>query len=83
MSAAPIVIRPAVLAFAELMEMKLRANEHKSPWTKQPPEFLLAELEKHASRLGNALHFRETLKIIDEAVDCGNFGMMLVDLVNR
>ena len=74
-----VELRPALLVFAERMEMKLQSNDHKSGWQNCSEHYLfnrcLIELEEslEASRQGD----RAT--VAAELVDAANFLMMLAD----
>lgn len=79
------VLRPAVLWFAQQMEAKLRANDHKSGWEGMSWEDLIYRLRDETIELGS-LFDKSTGKvlggsndIIKEAADVANFAMMLAD----
>ena len=96
--AAPVVdeteLRPSVLAFARLMEAKLRANDHKSGWSGEDFFDLFDRLIEETSELHNALcrHAKrlswgdswvmEDTKawVGEEAADVANFAMMIADV---
>jgi hypothetical protein len=48
-------LRPEVQAFAQLMEQKLRANDHKGGWKKEPPHFLVARACEEMAELVSTL----------------------------
>jgi NTP pyrophosphatase (non-canonical NTP hydrolase) len=81
-----ITLRPAVRAFAEAMERKLRANDHKSGWEDMAPQTLLLKLNAEARELrfeveGADELERETPRLIrDEAADVANMAMMIADV---
>lgn len=89
----PMRLRPEVRRFAEAMEHCLREHdgERKDEWTRKSPRWL-------AGRLGNELReFRHALRcaqsrpddheewsyLRDEAADCGNFLMFIVEVLGR
>ena len=79
-------IRPALRAFAQDMEARLRANDHKSGWLHDHDPHLLKRLEKNLAKLTRALEDAALLKqngcheaISREAADVANFAMMLAD----
>ena len=78
-------LRPEVLAFAHVMETRLRANDHKRGWKDADPMWLrrrvndeLREMDAELWRTG-ALPDRE--RIVEEAADAANFLMMLSDVL--
>ena len=77
-------LRPEVLAFAHVMESRLRANDHKRGWKHEDPIWLrrrvndeLWEMDAELWRTG-ALPDRE--RIVEEAADAANFLMMVADV---
>ena len=86
-----IKLRPAVRWFAEQMELKLRANEHKGGWANERKRSLMKRLYGEAWEL--SLVFQESQAdtihecldpgIIDEAADVANFAMMIADNCRR
>jgi NTP pyrophosphatase (non-canonical NTP hydrolase) len=48
--------RPAVVAFANAMEAKLRANDHKGGWDRDSPDALMARLEEEYAELRVVVH---------------------------
>lgn len=52
----PRIQRPAVHAFAHLMEMQLRANDHKGGWDDVDPLWLCDRLEEKVSELKAELY---------------------------
>ena len=80
--------RPAVLAFADAMEHKLRANDHKGGWSECEVEYLLERLRAETKELTAAArdHRFRTLKpaeaeaVLHEAADVANFAMMIADI---
>lgn len=78
--------RPEVLAFACVMERKLRLNDHKGGWTKDHPRSLITriieetrELERVAVGAWARSSAASSLEVVDEAADVGNFAMMVAD----
>jgi NTP pyrophosphatase (non-canonical NTP hydrolase) len=85
--------RPEVIAFADAMERKLRANDHKPGWKYDSDGALLARLTEESGELRravNRLHNEHlkinpekaaaTQRVLDEAADVGNFAMMIADV---
>lgn len=88
--------RAAVLWFAERMERKLRANDHKHHWRTSEDGYLSTRLHQEAKELSRALQrfhteregptraSPETIQaVIDEAADVANFAMMIADNARR
>jgi len=84
-------LRPAVRAFAKLMEDKLAKNDHKGDWAHPSPNHLhytfsphdlLARLKEEVTELEQAIENGEgAVAIALEAADIGNFGLMVSDVV--
>lgn len=72
-------LREEVLWFAERMELKLKANDHKGHWSGEGYKYLLQRLKEEVSELENALEHMPSAIVIDEAADVANFAMMLAD----
>jgi NTP pyrophosphatase (non-canonical NTP hydrolase) len=79
--------RPEVRAFADLMEEKLRANDHKPGWKSDHPEDLLWRLRQETEELAKELAAGSrtsfcawTARTGSEAVDVANFAMMIADV---
>lgn len=71
-------LRDDVKWFAMQMEATLRANDHKDGWATSPSMALLSRLRDEVDELAAALDNDEPDgRIIAEAVDVGNFAMML------
>lgn len=73
--------RPAVRGFAELMETRLRENDHKGGWADADPFCLFERLELklawiEAELFGSA----DTEMIATAAADVANYAMMIVDI---
>lgn len=84
--AAAIGLRPEVLAFAELMEEKLKAND--STYQEGAYSYrtcsiaaLLQMLRDHTSKLELRLDASEGGKTARDAADIANFAMMIADVV--
>jgi hypothetical protein len=74
-----IELRPEVQAFAELMELSLRSNDHKGGWSDSSSLYLLSKLLKHVSLLSDSLDMDFKLPTVLEAVDVANYAMMIGD----
>jgi hypothetical protein len=79
-------LRPEVRAFAEAMETKLRANDHKGGWQDDAASRLMRRLHEETAELEAALG-NSDLKgsawqalVRREAADVGNFAMMVADV---
>jgi len=88
--------RPEVRAFAELMEQKLRENDHKGGWKKELPSLdLLPRLREETEELDDAIsHWGAQVnwgkaalylpgcieRVGREAADVANFAMMIADV---
>lgn len=80
-------LRPKVLAFAHLMEAKLRENDYKGGWQKDKPSALLKRLREEADELDAAIQpgTRGDIGpwrglVGNEAADVANFAMMVADV---
>lgn len=87
--------RPEVVAFANLMEAKLRENDHKGGWKTEDAEDLFGRLGAECVELSEAiglwriqddwrsaaLHLPACRKnVAREAADVANFAMMIADV---
>lgn len=79
--------RPEVVAFANLMEAQLRANDHKGGWRNDRAADLHSRLLEEAEELFDALNWRSAFlgaadpeRIGSEAADVANFAMMIADV---
>lgn len=72
-----ITLRPCVQAFAERMETKLSANDHKGGWSHMAKEDLVRLLIDEFYELVVA----DAENVADEAADVANFAMMIADVV--
>ena len=76
--------RPQLAWFAERMESKLRANDHKGGWLGDDMESLLRRLDEELRELWHEYHsINRWEKFIDEAADVANFAMMVADKARR
>lgn len=87
-----IELRPEVQRFAELMELKLRANEHKGGWEEDEAHALIERAREEIKELEEAVTseayayvtgrstpaMRRT--IADEAAAVANFMLMVADV---
>ena len=75
----PVGLRPEVLAFARLMEVKLRQNDHRPGWKNESLEWLFGRLMDETEELRTSI-LRDSMRpITPEAVDVANFAMMIAD----
>jgi phosphoribosyl-ATP pyrophosphohydrolase len=77
-----VVIRSEVMWFAEQMERKLRANDHKGGWRNDYIRHLNYRLGLEQVELNVALTKGIAEEIISEAADVANFAMMVADLAH-
>ncbi len=77
---APDGLRPEVLAFARLMEAKLRKHDVRmgQSWKDDDPEALFLRLKQEGQELWWALGGDGD--VVGEAVDVANFAMMIADI---
>lgn len=85
-------LRPEVLAFAHLMEAKLRENDHKGGWANEHQRHLFDRLQEEADELalvishGTPWSRAQNLRapnpewVGSEAADVANFAMMIADV---
>lgn len=87
-----IMPRNEVLWFAEEMEKKLRANDHKGHWSNCTPVYLYNRADNELKEVWTALLGdgslnpctpEEAARIIAECADVANFMMMLADNASR
>jgi hypothetical protein len=69
--------RASVLAFAERMEQKLKANDHKSGWINEDPLWLMTRLREECDELEAAILRGGGYG--GEAADVGNFAMFIFE----
>ncbi len=70
-------VRPEVVEFAAMMELKLRKNDHKTGWKDQPIEAHLKLLNIEMMELEVALEFLTFEDACKELVDIANFAMII------
>jgi hypothetical protein len=63
----PSRIRPEVLAFAALMETKLRENDHKGGWKQDEPIALVKRVEQETNELRRAVNNLDVIVWADDA----------------
>lgn len=77
-------LRPAVQAFAEAMERKLRKNEHKGGWKDCTWDWLYSRMTDEMCELARAAraadHDGSKRGLLEEAADVANFAMMIADV---
>lgn len=71
--------RPAVIWFADKMEAKLKANDHKGYWGKCELQYLSMRLTQERKELYDAIESKDSDRIISECADVANFSMMIAD----
>ena len=71
--------REALTKFVDAMEMKLRKNEHKTTWRKQPIEALFRLLLLEVEEFKIADEFFTVAEARNELVDVSNFALILYD----
>ncbi len=78
---AEIDVRPEVAWFAEQMEKRLRANDHKGGWKHEHLFWLLGKLMEEVGEVADCIVNRHGTKaaIISEAADVGNLALMIAD----
>ena len=81
------VWRPEVRAFADLMEAKLKANDHKSGWKSEMVWPLIERLREETDELHIEVDAGERAdsddwrkRVGNEAADVANFAMMIADV---
>lgn len=79
--------RPEVVAFANLMETQLRANDHKPGWKGEEASPLISRLFEEANELDDEFHNGSRTdagawraSVGREAADVANFAMMIADV---
>ncbi len=73
-----VELRPAVKWFAEIMEAKLKANDHKSGWLNNTPDSLLTRLKEETKELIEVLEWRKR----DTGRSAGD-GLLVTDVSNE
>lgn len=74
-------IRPALLRFAESMEERLCANDHKGGWNDEATIYLFRRLKEEVGELEEALKTGSGDEIRHECADAANFAMMIADVL--
>lgn len=72
-------IREALAEFALAMEGKLRKNDHKTGWSRQPIEAHIKLLKIELMEFDVALEFLGDEEAANECVDIANFAMIIRD----
>lgn len=78
-------MRKQIVWFANKMEAKLAANDHKGPWgwRDMPVEYFLTRMQEESRELSEAIQSQDIEATINECADLANFAMMLADVVHR
>ena len=84
-------LRPEVMAFALIMEAKLKENDYKGGWSGMDPLDLLVRLREETEELNMAILSPRRMESLNqkaadhraccEAADVANFAMMIADNV--
>jgi len=72
-------MRAEVERFADVMEERLKENDHKGGWLTCSSEYLLRRLREEVDELETALTEDSNDDLIAEAADIANFAMMIAD----
>jgi len=73
-------LREPVLRLAGVMEVRLRANDHKGHWRGRDDAYLMRRLREEAEELFAAVEQGAAVEEIErEAADVANFAMMIAD----
>ena len=75
------MMRNEVIEHAQLMEERLKENDHKGGWLTCSFEYLIRRLREEVNELDTALY--EEGDPIMEAADVANFAMMIADKAIR
>lgn len=78
-----VQLRPQVRRFAKLMELRLRANDHKGGWQDDSMRALFRRLKEECDELDEAITYRVSRgekNVGHEAADVANFAMMITDI---
>lgn len=77
-------LRGVVREFAEAMEAKLKANDHKGGWERMTPSWLRRRLDTELREFDRARKAGQpAVEVLAEAADAANFLMMLADNYRR
>jgi|WetSurMetagenome_2_1015567.scaffolds.fasta_scaffold931855_2 hypothetical protein len=81
----PIELRPEVLAFAQLMEMRLRAHDEdkSASWKEASLRDLCVQVTSKSFRLEDAIRNGFYDDMIKHAVDTANYCMMIDDVSGK
>jgi NTP pyrophosphatase (non-canonical NTP hydrolase) len=81
----PIKPRESVQWFAEVMENKLRENDHKGGWDECHIDWLIHRLYQEAEELWREVRSNDKnyQNIISESADVANFAMMIADKARK
>ena len=74
-----IAPRAVLWSFAQVMEKKLRENDHKSGWSKMSYNELLVRLRQETDELARAIGSGSDSAVVSEAADVANFAMFIAD----
>ena len=75
--------RPEVMALADAMEAKLKANDHKRHWRYLGMQTLSMRLTQEREELRRAVEAGDPDEVLREAADVANFAMMIADTVRQ
>jgi uncharacterized coiled-coil protein SlyX len=78
-----IKLRPEVRKFAELMELKLRDNDHKRGWDCESYSYLFARLREEVEELTTAFGGGTDDEVAEEAADVANYCLMIADNIRN
>ena len=70
--------RESVLRFAQMMEERLAANDHKGGWANETPDWLAARIVEECGELLGAL--AQNQAVGEECADIANLAMMVADV---
>lgn len=74
-----VPVRDEAQWFAQQMERKLQANDHKEGWRRMTTAWLLKRLRQEVDEIEVALKAGKLDDIVSECADVGNFAMMIAD----
>lgn len=77
------VMRPALIAFATMMEEKLKKNDHKTEWAKLPVAAHLRRLKNEIAELEMAIDYETPADVMRECADISNFSLFIWDITRR
>lgn len=76
-------MRGSVHRFAQVMEMQLKANDHKPGWENDPIRGLYEHLKEEVDELKEALDNVDIEEALKECADVANMAMMVWDNLDR